>query len=169
MDSQQHVKNGCPGRWEGGSRLGTHVHLWLIHVKVWQNQYSIVKQNKVKKKKGCPALLLTGMPIPDESICLRTKFPPLPPPSPWNAPDYKVQGADVHKNHPGKGGFPPMDMGGCPSQSHQTHRESFTGTRETRAIYPARGPAWRLQHQNSTVLHPPSQLPSISCSSPHCL
>ena len=31
------------GRWEGGSCLGTHVHLWLIHVNVWQNQYSIVK------------------------------------------------------------------------------------------------------------------------------
>ena len=30
---------GC----EGGSGLGTHVHLWWIHVNVWQNQYSIVK------------------------------------------------------------------------------------------------------------------------------
>ena len=38
------------GRWEGGSCLGTHVHLWRIHVNVWQNQYSIVKQNKVKIK-----------------------------------------------------------------------------------------------------------------------
>ena len=39
--------------WEvgGGSGLGTHVHPWLIHVSVWQNQYSIVKQNKVKIKK----------------------------------------------------------------------------------------------------------------------
>ena len=36
--------------WEGGSGLGTHVHPWLIHVNVWQNQYSIVKQNKVKIK-----------------------------------------------------------------------------------------------------------------------
>ena len=36
------------GRWERGSGLGTHVHPWLIHVNVWQNQYSIVKQNKVK-------------------------------------------------------------------------------------------------------------------------
>ena len=27
----------------GGSRLGTHVHPWWIHVNVWQNQYSIVK------------------------------------------------------------------------------------------------------------------------------
>ena len=36
------------GRWEGGSGLGTHVHPWLIHANVWQNQYSIVKQNKVK-------------------------------------------------------------------------------------------------------------------------
>ena len=35
---------------EGGSGLGTHVHLWRIHVNVRQNQYSIVKQNKVKVK-----------------------------------------------------------------------------------------------------------------------
>ena len=39
------------GRWEEGSGLGTHIHPWWIHVNVWQNQYSIVKQNKVKKKK----------------------------------------------------------------------------------------------------------------------
>ena len=38
----------CRGRWEGGSGLGTRVHPWQIHVDVWQNQYSIVKQNKVK-------------------------------------------------------------------------------------------------------------------------
>ena len=30
--------------------MGTHVHPWLIHVNVWQNQYSTVKQNKVKIK-----------------------------------------------------------------------------------------------------------------------
>ena len=34
----------------GGSGLGIHVHPWLIHVNVWQNQYSTVKQNKVKIK-----------------------------------------------------------------------------------------------------------------------
>ena len=38
------------GRWEGGSGLGTHEHQWQIHVNVWQNQYSIVKQNKVEIK-----------------------------------------------------------------------------------------------------------------------
>ena len=38
------------GWWEGGSCLGTHVHPWWLHVNVWQNQYSIVKQNKVKIK-----------------------------------------------------------------------------------------------------------------------
>ena len=38
------------GRWEGGSGLGTHAHPWQIHVNVWQNQYIIVKQNKVKIK-----------------------------------------------------------------------------------------------------------------------
>ena len=30
-------------RWEGGSRWGTCVHPWQIHVDVWQNQYNIVK------------------------------------------------------------------------------------------------------------------------------
>ena len=35
----------------GGSGLGTHVYPWWIHVNVWQNQYSLVKQNEVKKKK----------------------------------------------------------------------------------------------------------------------
>ena len=38
------------GRWDGGSCLGMHVHPWWIHVNVWQNQYSIVKQNKIKIK-----------------------------------------------------------------------------------------------------------------------
>ena len=32
------------------SGLGTHVYPWQIHVNVWQNQYSIVKQNEVKIK-----------------------------------------------------------------------------------------------------------------------
>ena len=50
---------GAPGMiqrddmgWEVGRgfRIGTHVHPWLIHVNVWQNQSSIVKQNKVKVK-----------------------------------------------------------------------------------------------------------------------
>ena len=31
------------GRWEGGSGWGTRVHLWRMHVDVWQNQYNIVK------------------------------------------------------------------------------------------------------------------------------
>ena len=39
------------GRWEGGSGLGTRLHPWRIHVDVWQNQYSIVKQKKRKRKK----------------------------------------------------------------------------------------------------------------------
>ena len=52
------------GRGEGSSGLGTHVHPWLIHVNVWQNQYSIVKQNKVKikikKKKHSPSQLTSS-------------------------------------------------------------------------------------------------------------
>ena len=31
------------GRRERSSRWGTRVHLWWIHVDVWQNQYNIVK------------------------------------------------------------------------------------------------------------------------------
>ena len=38
------------GGWEGASGLRTHVYPWLIHVNVWQNQYSVVKQNRVKIK-----------------------------------------------------------------------------------------------------------------------
>ena len=35
----------------GGFMFGnSQVHPWWIHVNVWQNQYSIVKYNKVKKK-----------------------------------------------------------------------------------------------------------------------
>ena len=31
------------GGWEGCSGWGTRVHLWWIHVDIWQNQYNIVK------------------------------------------------------------------------------------------------------------------------------
>ena len=31
------------GGGRGSSAWGTHVHLWRIHVDVWQNQYNIVK------------------------------------------------------------------------------------------------------------------------------
>ena len=36
-------RDGVGPRWEGGSGLGTRVHLWRIHVDVWENQYNIVK------------------------------------------------------------------------------------------------------------------------------
>jgi len=39
------------GRREEGSGRGTHVYLWLIHLDIWQNQYNIVKLNKIKFKK----------------------------------------------------------------------------------------------------------------------
>ena len=38
------------GRREEGSGWGTHVYLWQIHFDIWQNQYNIVKLNKIKKK-----------------------------------------------------------------------------------------------------------------------
>jgi len=40
------------GRREEGSGWGTHVYLWQIHFAIWQNQYNIVKLNKIKLKKN---------------------------------------------------------------------------------------------------------------------
>ena len=39
------------GRREEGSGWGTHVYLWQINFDIWQNQYNIVKLNKIKLKK----------------------------------------------------------------------------------------------------------------------
>jgi len=40
------------GREEGGGfRMGRHVYLWQIHFDIWQNQYNIVKLNKILKKR----------------------------------------------------------------------------------------------------------------------
>ena len=39
------------GRREESSGWGTQIYLWWIHVDVWQNQYNIVKLNKIKLKK----------------------------------------------------------------------------------------------------------------------
>ena len=68
------------GRWERGSGLGTHVHPWLIHVNVWQNQYSIVKQNKVKIFSKKRYFLLEDRPWNDilKYICKITKGHHLP-------------------------------------------------------------------------------------------
>ena len=38
-------------RREEGSGWGTHIYLWQIHFDIWQNQYNIVKLNKIKFKK----------------------------------------------------------------------------------------------------------------------
>ena len=38
------------GRREEGSGWGTHVYLGQIHFDIWQNQYNIVKLNKIKLK-----------------------------------------------------------------------------------------------------------------------
>ena len=47
---------------EEGSGWGTHVYLWQIHFDIWQNQYNIVKLNKIKlknktKEQHLPSLL----------------------------------------------------------------------------------------------------------------
>ena len=34
------------------SGWGTYVYLWQIHFDIWQNQYNIVKLNKIKFKKN---------------------------------------------------------------------------------------------------------------------
>ena len=39
------------GSREEGSGWGTRVYLWQIHFDIWQNQYNIVKLNKIKLKK----------------------------------------------------------------------------------------------------------------------
>ena len=39
------------GRREEGSGWGTHVYLWQIHFDIRQNEYNIVKLNKIKFKK----------------------------------------------------------------------------------------------------------------------
>ena len=36
------------GREEGGGVQDEDVDLWQIHVDIWQNQYNIVKLNKIK-------------------------------------------------------------------------------------------------------------------------
>ena len=36
--------------------MGTHVYLWQIHFDKWQNQYNIVKLNKIKLKKKIPSI-----------------------------------------------------------------------------------------------------------------
>ena len=44
---------GWGGRWEGGSRWGTQVHSWLIHINVWQKPPQYCKElasNENKKK-----------------------------------------------------------------------------------------------------------------------
>ena len=47
------LRDGMGREVEGGSGWGTHVHLWLIHVNVWQKplQYCKVISLQLKKKK----------------------------------------------------------------------------------------------------------------------
>ena len=53
------------GRKEEGSGWGTHVYLWHIHFDIWQNQYNIVKLNKIKFKKKVKAQgLESDRPVP---------------------------------------------------------------------------------------------------------
>ena len=49
------------GRWDGGSGWGTCVHLWRMHVDVWQNQYNIVKLKKKKNQFNSVTLSCTTL------------------------------------------------------------------------------------------------------------
>ena len=54
-------------RREEGSGWGTHVYLWQIHFDIWQNQYNIIKLNKIKfskKKKRKKKYVSVSFPIP---------------------------------------------------------------------------------------------------------
>ena len=55
-------RDGVGPRWEGGSGLGTRVHLWRIHVDVWQNQYN---KKKSKLKKNHCSWLIAAMKFKD--------------------------------------------------------------------------------------------------------
>ena len=58
------------GSREEGSGWGTHVYLWQIHFDIWQNQYNIVKLNKIKLKKkefACNARGLSLIPASGRS------------------------------------------------------------------------------------------------------
>ena len=51
-------RDGMGREGEEGSGSGTHVYLWRIHFDIWQNQYNIVKLNKIKLKKNKINILL---------------------------------------------------------------------------------------------------------------
>ena len=60
------------GRREEGSGWGTHVYLWQIHFDIWQNQYNIVKLNKIKlKNKQTNKPSLTLLPLENMMSVLR--------------------------------------------------------------------------------------------------
>ena len=49
-------KDGMGREKEEGSGWWTHVYLWQIHFAIWQNQYNIVKLNKIKLKQNEPLI-----------------------------------------------------------------------------------------------------------------
>ena len=68
---------------EEGSGWGTHVYLWQIHFGIWQNQYNIVKLNKIKFKKiiiiswlQSPSAVILG-PKKIKSVTLSIVSPPI--------------------------------------------------------------------------------------------
>ena len=70
------------GRREEGSGWGTHIYLWQIHFDIWQNQYNIVKLNKIKilkndKKREINELALDIVPVFHVMTILKLYIVPL--------------------------------------------------------------------------------------------
>ena len=69
------------GRREEGSGWGILVYLWQIHFDIWQNQYNIVKLNKIKfkkKKRFCLQCRRLGFDSGVRKIPWRRKWQPIP-------------------------------------------------------------------------------------------
>ena len=91
---------------EEGSGWGTHVYLWQIHFDIWQNQYNIVKLNKIKLKKKKEV----GTGVQRVSLSpLQELAPPAASPFQSCAPGSRAPGSPAprpRKPRPDEGGFP---------------------------------------------------------------
>ena len=86
------------GRREEGSGWGTHIYLWQIHFDIWQNQYNIVKLNKIKlTNKQTTTTTTTKKPQNTNPIISRQDYHLTQPcPSEEKQQQQKTQ----HKSHP---------------------------------------------------------------------
>ena len=90
---------------EEGSGWGTHVYLWQIHFDIWQNQYNIVKLNKIQLKKRIKKIYNMGFPY--SSVGKE---------SAWNAGD--PDSIPESGRSPGEGNHNPLQYS-CPKNHGQ--------------------------------------------------